>query len=75
MGERTIERVMTGNKREEKAGRVIEERRERYIVFRDPFYLQSARTDVMKCDHPGCEPIASEASPAPNRTTDRLLTN
>jgi hypothetical protein len=29
----------------------------------------------MKCDHPGYEePIASEASPAPNRTTDRLPT-
>ncbi len=38
MGERTIERVVRGNKREERAGRVIEDRRERYIVLVDPFY-------------------------------------
>jgi hypothetical protein len=30
---------MMGKKREEKGGRVIEDRRERYIVFRDPFYV------------------------------------
>jgi hypothetical protein len=35
--ERTIERVVRGIRREEKAGRVIEDRRERYIVFGELF--------------------------------------
>jgi len=44
--ERTIERVVRGIRREEKAGRVIEDRRERYIVFGEPFMCNCHQTEM-----------------------------
>jgi hypothetical protein len=44
--ERTIERVVKGIRREEKAGRVIEDRRERSIVFGDLFMCNSHQAEM-----------------------------
>jgi len=43
---RTIERVVRGNRREEKVGRAIEDRRERYIVFGDLFMCNSHQPEM-----------------------------